>query len=81
MTLFRDHRYLLEDSMDTVREIKNLDDLILDMQKGLRFFGQDVARDQVTVKQYCYDNRIGWDTYIVIIEGYGVYGFTDGPLI
>ena len=80
MTLFRDHRNLLKDSMDTVRQVASLDDLILDLQKGLRFFDRDIAKDQVTIKPYCYDNRIGWDTHIVIVEGYGVCGFTDGPL-
>jgi hypothetical protein len=66
--------------MDTVREVASLDDLILDLQKGLRFFGRDITKDQVTIKPYCYDNRIGWDTYIVIVKGHGVYGFTNGPL-
>jgi len=26
------------------------------------------------------DTRIGWHTHIVTLEGYGVLGFTDGPL-
>lgn len=80
MTLFRDHRNLLKDSMDTVRQVASFDDLILDLQKKLRFFDRDISKDQVTIKPYCYDNRIGWDTHIVIVEGYGVCGFTDGPL-
>lgn len=27
-----------------------------------------------------YDERIGWHTYIVSLEDYGVLGFTDGPI-
>jgi peptidoglycan hydrolase-like protein with peptidoglycan-binding domain len=27
-----------------------------------------------------WDYRIGWDTHIVTVDGYGVYGFTDGPV-
>jgi hypothetical protein len=66
--------------MATAREVISLDDLVSDIQKSLRPFGRNVTINQVTVKPYCYDNRIGWDTHVVIIEGYGVYGFTDGPL-
>ena len=68
MTLFRDHRNLLKDSLDTVRQVASLDDLILDLQKGLRFFDRDIAKDQVTIKPYCYDNSIGWDTHVVFVE-------------
>jgi hypothetical protein len=24
------------------------------------------------------DERIGWDTYLVSVRGYGVFGYTDG---
>ena len=27
-----------------------------------------------------HDHRNGWDTHVVLIQGGGVYGFTDGPL-
>jgi len=33
---------------------------------------------QVNVKPYCYDDRTGWKTYLVTVDGQAV-GFTDGP--
>lgn len=36
--------------------------------------------DAVKVEYYTLDERIGWDTHIVVIDGYGVWGFTDGPV-
>lgn len=36
------------------------------------------------VKPYCYDDRIGWDTYLVMVRWsptqVGPIGFTNGPV-
>lgn len=80
MTLFREHRGLLAESMLTVREV-TLDDLRTYVA-GLT--GGEVR--EVEVKPYGFggkahfDRRIGWDTYIVTAPGFGVLGFTNGPL-
>ena len=37
-----------------------------------------VRSNRIEVKPYCYDERIGWTTHIVTIDGQAV-GFTDGP--
>lgn len=39
-----------------------------------------VSADTVHVEPYGYDDRCGWDVHLVTIDGYGVYGMTDGPL-
>lgn len=31
------------------------------------------------VKPYGYDDRINWDTYLIMFDG-GVVGFTDSPI-
>lgn len=35
--------------------------------------------EDIEVKPYVYDDRIGWDTYIVVVRGNAV-GFTDRGL-
>jgi hypothetical protein len=82
----RTHRGSLDDSMETVAEIPaTLDALIEHMHAS---FGPlrgnaglpPVTRGTVHVKYYCRDERIGWDTYMVTIDGWGAWGFTDGPV-
>jgi hypothetical protein len=37
-----------------------------------------MTSETVHIKPYGRDERTGWDTYIVTLDGYGVLGFTDG---
>lgn len=75
--LYRKHRGWLADSMETAQPVESVDD-IRKIEDGLREFGYDLS--VIDVKPYCYDDRIGWDTYIVTVPGHGVIGFTSGPL-
>ena len=76
----REHRGSLAESMKTVCEIDNtaqaLGKFVREKLKDFKRF--DVAG--WTIKPYCYDERIGWDAHIVTVDGYGVFGFTDGPV-
>ena len=67
---YRHHRGGLAESMETVREIEPT---IAALEALLR------ATD-VTVEKYGYgiDERIGWDTHLVCVNGIPA-GFTDGP--
>lgn len=76
----REHRGHLGDSMATVREVKNRDELLGIIQEQLRPFGVDVKPAQLHVEPYMYDDRIGWNTHIITIDGYGVWGMADGPI-
>lgn len=76
----REHRGLLSESMKTVREVKDRDELLGIIQAQLRPFGVDVKPAQLHVDPYVYDDRIRWDTHIITIDGYGVWGMADGPL-
>lgn len=37
-------------------------------------------RGRVEVSQYIFDDRNGWDTHIIVIDGKPC-GFSDGPLV
>ena len=77
----RQHRGGLSDSMATVIEIApNRACLAAAINGELAEFGISVQESAVHVDAYRRDDRIGWDTHIVTVDGYGMYGFTDGPL-
>ena len=72
MFKYRDHRGGLAESMETVKEMADFTEL---ERHVTRIFGEG----EITVKPYCYDDRIEWDTYIVCHNGHGV-GFTNAPV-
>jgi len=65
----------LNDAMENVQEFETLGDLIADLNKK---FSTNIKKDDVTIQDYCYDDRIGWHTYLVTAQGLGVVGYTDG---
>lgn len=72
MTQFRWHRGELADSMATVVEFNGLYELI-------EILNTVFDPGKVVVKPYGFDERIGWDTHLVTLNGNAV-GMTDGPL-
>jgi hypothetical protein len=41
--------------------------------------GYDIYSENIRVEPYGFDKRIGWDTYIVLLDGHAS-AFTNGPL-
>lgn len=74
----RQHRGGLAESMATVTDIENTADAVARHVSSCWGY-EDVTANDVHVKQYGYDGRIGWDTHIVLING-TPFGFSDGPL-
>lgn len=81
---FREHRGGLAESMRTQCLVHSLDELretvILRLAPWEAVIEKLIDRHGLKVAPYGYDERTGWDTHIVTLEGYGVIGFTDGPL-
>lgn len=77
-TKFREHRGSLDDSMKTVVPCFTYDGLLKYVRGMLYQWYVEVPSLQV--EHYHYDERIGWDNWIVTLKGYGVVGFTDGPV-
>ena len=75
--LFRKHRGSLDDAMITCIPVKTKKDIADYCSDKLITFDPELIK----VKYYCYDDRIQWDTYIVIYPDYGPLGFTNGNLI
>lgn len=80
MPLYRPQRGNLDDAMQEMKDFQSLDELILYLQEDLfMWFGkQEINKDTLHIKPYCFDERINWDTYIVTLDGWGVVGFTNG---
>lgn len=74
MTLYRDHRGSLVESMKTVRHVHSLQDVRTHLESD---WLSEVG--EITIIPYGYDKRIEWDTWIVCVDGNAV-GMTNGEL-
>lgn len=84
--LYRPHRRLLADAMDEVVELKDKADLILHIKREWSSLPHDfeISEKTVQVEKYGFDDRINWDTYVVLLEmdgKPGAIGFTNGPAL
>jgi len=83
MINFRPHRGGFEESMKLVQAFEDKDDLVRHIDSiaesfRVTGFPLPVNEDTVKIEYYCFDDRNKWDTYIVILEGFGPFGYTDG---
>lgn len=78
---FREHRGSLSAAMETVIEVADRPALVAHIQALLEPWGLVVVDADVAIDKYGgFDERIGWDTHIVVVKGLGVVGFTNGAL-
>lgn len=66
---------LLSEMMEKVVEISDFDTLIVFLQKNYSFLNP--TKNNVTIKPYVYDRRIGWDTHIICVSDKATF-FSDG---
>jgi hypothetical protein len=76
----RPHRRLLDEAMAEVKEIEATMEAVRRWADESFGVMQPPDLSGIEVKHYTYDARIKWDTYIVTLPGWGVLGFTDGPV-
>lgn len=80
MPTFRFHKGSLEESMETCVVVKNKHELAIELSghnhaydvfgkdaKGV-FMGSVVSTENLIIKEYCFDKRIGWNTHIVLVK-------------
>lgn len=85
MTLFRPHRGGLEEAMKEVVDLPDFAALVAHLNTihgslNAHFGVPPYKPEQVKVEPYGgFDKRIGWQTYIVTVDGQAV-GFTNGPM-
>jgi hypothetical protein len=80
--LYRPHRGSLNDSLREVVEVNDFPQLVRHMRREVEsWYPEDELPTEANTKlePYCYDPRIGWDTYLVTVNG-SAWGYTNGPL-
>lgn len=74
--LVREHRGTLEESMATVFEVSTWAQLNDEIAKRT-----GIVPEAIYTMLHGNDERNGWTTtYSIQIQGYGVFGFSNGPL-
>lgn len=76
--LFRPCRGGLDTEMKEVMEIKSRECILKYLSKcDILPDKSRFAMDKLHIKYYGYDERIDWETYIVMLDNYGVVGYTN----
>jgi hypothetical protein len=80
--LYRPHRGSLNDSLTEVVEVNNFAQLVRHMRREVEsWYPKDKLPtvENTKLEPYAYDPRIGWDTYLVTVDGQA-WGYTNGIL-
>jgi len=78
---YRDHRGSLADSMETVREVYTVEEIMRHLNEYFNLFGRTVI--EIKFSHQGLDDRIGWDTWLVLQrldneDFFTVAGMSDG---
>lgn len=65
MPTFRFHKGSLKESMETCVVVKNKHELALTISTYNYEHG---IFENLIIKEYCFDKRIGWNTHIVLVK-------------
>ncbi len=74
----RENRVTVEASMATVLEVEDREHLFRLIVDVLGKKGLVVNDEMIHVSHYGFDDRIDWDEHIIVVDRFGVFGFTDG---
>jgi hypothetical protein len=75
----REAKASIKESMSTTVEVEDRAQLHKHIFDALGKKGFAVTDDMIHVTHYGYDDRVDWDEYIIVIDRFGVFGFTDQP--
>jgi hypothetical protein len=75
----RESKPTIKESMATIQEIEGREQLVRHIFDTLGEKGVVVTDEMIHVSHYGFDDRIDWDEHIIVVDRYGVFGFTDGP--
>lgn len=77
---FRFHRGSLAESMATAREFSTSSDLVEFVLRHAQENGVPCVAADVSTEPQSHDKRVGWNSHLLLVKGWGVVGMTDGPL-
>jgi hypothetical protein len=73
----RENRPTIEDSLSTTLEVENREHLVRLIVERLGPKGLAVTDRMIHISHYGFDERIDWDEHIIVVDGHGVFGFTN----
>ena len=80
--LYRPHRGSLDDSMREMVEVNDFSQLVRHMRREVESWYPKIempTEENTKLEPYAFDSRIGWNTYLVVVNG-NAWGYTNGPL-
>ncbi len=75
----RENRPSIKDSISTTLEVEGREQMVRHIFDTLGKKGVVVTDEMVHVSHYGFDDRTGWDEHIIVVDRFGVFGFTDAP--
>lgn len=73
----REHRGSLVDSLKTVKQIPATKEDLADHINGVLGLPVMFGPGSITIVDQGMDERIGWNAYLIVVEGLGVFGYCD----
>lgn len=73
----RQHRGTLEQSLKTVKQIPATKDDLADHINEVLDLPVKFGPGSITIVHQGDDERIGWDSHLIVVEGLGVFGYCD----
>lgn len=70
----REHRGQLAESLATVFRVETKAELLDEINKRM---DTHLRMDDIAILHQGYDARCDWETYIISLRGYGVFGYCD----
>ena len=71
----REHRGRLAESLATVFRVETKAELLDQINERM---GVHLREDDLSIIHQGMDERCGWNTYLISMRGYGVFGYCDG---
>jgi hypothetical protein len=75
----RENRPTIKASLSTTTNVVDREHLVRLIFERLGKQGLVVTDEMVYITHYGFDDRIDWDDHIIVVDGHGVFGFTDQP--
>ncbi len=75
----RESRATLNASLTNVATVAGRAELVRYIADRLSARGLQVTDDMIHVDHVGYNQQTEWDEYRIVVDGYGLFGFTDGP--
>ncbi len=80
MARFRERLNSATAEISTIREFSGGSELLAIVREILAPWGVPVKDASLSATPHNPNDRLGWNQHIVHIKGYGVIGYTDGPI-